>query len=242
MMGFKAALDFSGNEIAFAVVSGDGRKSYSSFTELPDRNSSKLPCILREQLAKAEVQLEEIQDWTIGIGPGSFTALRIGAAFLLGLLSRHIEPGLAQKLSNVCSPMATCEPFVSLRGVPSACGIPTQGNNVLVLYDGRKSELLSFGLRKEGDAYVPDGYQGVLSTREQLGKLQEKYDVFVTRSLDLEAVRAFSPEIAVEVSPHVDPEKLCLFPHGEWDCNPTEPLYLRPPVFVPPSAIRHFAE
>ena len=96
-----AALDFSCGELSFAAVDGDGRTLASFQVDLPGRDSSSLPVLVGDALAKAGLTYDDIGAWTVGTGPGSFTALRVAAAFVLG--AAH---GKAQ----------------TVRGIPSACG------------------------------------------------------------------------------------------------------------------------
>ena len=220
----KAALDFSGSEISFAVVDDGGATVASCLADLPGRDSSTLPILVGEALKKAGLGYDAIDFWTVGTGPGSFTALRVAAAFVLGLVQGHDKP---------------------VRGLPSACGFEGEkpfGERVLVLYDGRKRELLGFGLKRDGRFWLPDGFQGVLETPDKLEAVRASYDTFTARPCDLDAVRAFAPTLPVDPAPHVNASVLASIPGGLCDMQPTDLIYLRPPVFVDPKPIRTFPE
>ena len=217
-----AALDFSCSELSFAVVQPDGRTLASFQVDLPGRDSSSLPVLVGEALAKAGLTYDDIAMWTVGTGPGSFTALRVAAAFVLG--AAH---GKKQ----------------TVRGIPSACGFEGEtpfGERVLVLYDGRTHELLGFGLKHSGAFWIPDGWQGVLETPDKLAALRGSYDTFTAGPHDLEAVRLFEPSLPVVPSPHVNASILASIPPGICDMPPTDLIYLRPAVFVDPKPIRTF--
>ena len=217
-----AALDFSCSELSFAVVQPDGRTLASFQIDLPGRDSSSLPILVGEALAKAGLAYDDIGAWTVGTGPGSFTALRVAAAFVLGAAQGKNQ---------------------TVRGIPSACGFEGEtpfGERVLVLYDGRKHELLGFGLKHSGGFWIPDGWQGVLENPDKLAALRGSYDTFTASPHDIEAVRLFDPALPVVLSPHVNASVLASIPPGVCDMPPTELIYLRPAVFVDPKPIRTF--
>ena len=217
-----AALDFSCSELSFAVVDDGGRTVASFQVDLPGRDSSSLPDLVGDALKKAGLTYDDLASWTVGTGPGSFTALRVAAAFVLGAVHGKKQ---------------------TVRGIPSACGFEGEtpfGERVLALYDGRKHELLGFGLKRHGSFWIPDGYQGVLETPDKLADLRGSYDTFTTGPHDLEAVRLFEPSLPVVLSPHVNAAVLASIPPGLCDMPPTELIYLRPAVFVDPKPIRTF--
>ena len=96
-----AALDFSCGELSFAAVHPCGHAAASFRVDLPGRDSSSLPILVGNALAEAGFTYDDIDTWTVGTGPGSFTALRVAAAFVLG----------ASRGRNQ-----------TVRGIPSACG------------------------------------------------------------------------------------------------------------------------
>ena len=217
-----AALDFSCGELSFAAVYPCGHAAASFQVDLPGRDSSSLPILVGNALTEAGFTYDDIDTWTVGTGPGSFTALRVASAFVLG----------ASRGKNQ-----------TVRGIPSACGFEGEtsfGDRVLVLYDGRKHELLGFGLKLDGCCWIPDGWQGVLDSPDKLNELRGSYDTFTASPHDIEAVRLFDPSLPVVLSPHVNAATLANIPPGICDMPPTELIYLRPAVFVDPKPIRTF--
>ena len=217
-----AALDFSCGELSFAAVYPCGHPVASFQVDLPGRDSSSLLVLVGDALKNAGITYDDIGTWTVGTGPGSFTALRVAAAFVLGAAHGKDK---------------------TVRGIPSACGFEGEtpfGDRVLVLYDGRKHELLGFGLKRDACFWIPDGWQGVLETPDKLAALRGSYDTFTASPNDLEAVRLFDPALPVVLSPHVNAAVLASIPPGVCDMPPTELIYLRPAVFVDPKPIRTF--
>ena len=199
-----AALDFSCGELSFAVVDDGGRTAASFQVDLPGRDSSSLPVLVGETLEKVGLDYGGIGAWTVGTGPGSFTALRVAAAFVLGAAQGRNQ---------------------TVRGIPSACGFEGKtpfGERVLVLYDGRKHELLGFGLKRSGAFWIPDGWQGVLETTDKLAALRDSYDTFTASPHDVGAVRLFDPSLPLDPSPHVNASVLASIPPGICDMPPTE--------------------
>ena len=68
-----AALDFSCGELSFAAVYPCGNPVASFQVDLPGRDSSSLPILVGNALAEAGFTYDDIDTWTVGTGPGSFT-------------------------------------------------------------------------------------------------------------------------------------------------------------------------
>ena len=215
----RVALDYSGDEIAVAAVDETGRLLAERRAKVFGRSSAKLPAIVQDALSAADMDFSDVGEWIVGVGPGSFTALRVAAAFALG---------------------ATHGTSIPVRGIPSACGLcgGLTEERALALYDGRKGELLAFGLRRADGFYVPDGFQGVLTKREELDP--SRWDAFVVRDADCGAAHAFAPDCELHVAQGVDVATLARMPKELCNCKPTEPIYLRPAVFVDPRPLRTF--
>ena len=56
-----------------------------SFYENPQEAATALPRMLQELMAKGGLSLEQIDGVVIGVGPGSFTGIKIGLSFAYGL-------------------------------------------------------------------------------------------------------------------------------------------------------------
>lgn len=78
------SLDTSTLTTSLALVH-DGRAVESVRLEPPRRQSDVLPKAIDELLRRHGVQLGALDGFTVGLGPGSFTGLRIGLATLKGL-------------------------------------------------------------------------------------------------------------------------------------------------------------
>jgi tRNA threonylcarbamoyladenosine biosynthesis protein TsaB len=78
-------LDCSTLTLSLALVARDGRVLEALQRGPPSRQSDVLPSLITELLARAGVELQSLDGFVTGLGPGSFTGLRIGLATLKGL-------------------------------------------------------------------------------------------------------------------------------------------------------------
>ncbi len=216
----KAGLDYSWKEASFAVADPSGRILLDEFLEFPPRNASGLPGWIEQLLGRHGLTLRDISEWSVGTGPGSFTGLRVAASFVLGL---------------------TFGKPVRRRGVSTASAIAGSLNlessvrRVMVLFDGRREELLAFGLERDGDSFKPSGFHAVLD-RNSLAPLRE-YDAFASLEKDAEKVREIAGPGTVRflhTVPHVSAARLITYSQEDFTMPLTAPVYLRPAVFVEP--------
>jgi len=77
------AIDTSGSYCSVALSSNQGCVNVSSNTA--NDHFERLPGIVSEALKRASLSAEAVKEIRIGLGPGSFTGLRIGMSFAKGL-------------------------------------------------------------------------------------------------------------------------------------------------------------
>ncbi len=79
------ALDTSTLTLSLALVAPDGRV-VEHFVEGPPRKASEqLPSAIEALLQRHQLKWSDVTGFVVGLGPGSFTGLRIGAASVKGL-------------------------------------------------------------------------------------------------------------------------------------------------------------
>ncbi len=217
---YKAGFDYSWQEASFALSDAAGSILLEEHQEFPPRNASGLPGWLEGILAKKGLNLNDISEWSVGSGPGSFTGLRVAAAFVLGLSFRR---------------------DVRKRGVSTAgamadsLNLPESVTRVLVLFDGRRDELLGFGLERRNGTFAPSGFHEVLNA-ETLAPLAE-YDVLIALDKDAARVQEIAGRMAegkLRTVPHVMASRLIFNQPDDFSVPLTAPVYLRPAVFVEP--------
>ncbi len=215
----RAALDFSWNEASIALADEHDRVLFTEKIMLNGHDASALPERLEQAAAHAGTPLSGITEWSVGTGPGGFTGLRVAAALVSGLTYGH--------------------PEIKVRGVPSAAGLIRSafaGNfpqKAVALFDGRRSEILAYGMELKDGSYQPDGFTAVL---QKPGELAIVLDGARAAALekDRAALSRFAPELAEMVSytPSIQAEELIFNDPRNFSASPTELIYLRAAVFV----------
>jgi tRNA threonylcarbamoyl adenosine modification protein YeaZ len=223
----QAAIDTS-HGISLAIAE-DGQLVASASAPYERRASeATLAPWIRERLREQGLSPSRVVKWTVGTGPGSFTGLRCGAAFVAGICMQSA---------------ARC------RGLPSSLAVAMQTHDrhperarILAVSDGRRGQLVVTGYRIEGGAVLADGEAHLLTP----GRLSETLGDAVVGFVESKALRqlvSVLPEAALAGHGHVAAEKLLDPPGWEWPAEvelgkTPEPVYVRPPVFVDPAPSR----
>lgn len=113
------------------------------------RDASGIPDFIASELAKLNYALNDVNFWTFGAGPGSFTFLRVAAALGAGWAAGN------SKISFRCLPGA----LAFARALQVA-----EGEKVGVIYDGRNKELLCFVVAMQEGKLVPTGEELILDS------------------------------------------------------------------------------
>jgi len=215
----RAGFDYSWSEASFALADEKGTVLLEDHILLPPRNASGLPSWMEACLAKQNAHFTDITEWSVGIGPGSFTGLRLASSFVMGLTFRHGG--------------------VRSRGVSTAAALAMSASicapRVLALFDGRRDELLAFGLRREDAYYVPDGCHKVIGADSI--SLLDAYDALVCLAKDEAQIRKIAGDANAEklhCSEHLKASNLISASPGDFSTTLKDLVYLRPAVFVEP--------
>lgn len=224
MTQYSAGFDFGSSSASFAVLKDDC-VLFDREIPLPARNASGLPQFMNDILKEFDLTFDDITSWSVGAGPGSFTGLRIAAAFVSGLAFRRGH--------------------IRTRGVSSAVALGktvfTPEKPVMILYDGRKGELLGFGLKPAADGeFEEDGFQTVIRCDADLINMCSTYHAFAALQTDKEAVRNVCPDSIdrIQFAERLLAANLASWRKEDYSRPMTELTYLRPAVFVPPSEVR----
>ena len=217
--GYSAALDFSGPEAAFAVADPAGSIIINAYSPMRGRDSSSLSPWMLSLLHEKKLELTDISRWTVGSGPGSFTGLRLAAAFVSGLTFN--------RENIVCRCVPTAQ-------VIAEAALPQPGDRIAVLHDGRNQELLLFGTVCGDDGRCrPTDDVKVLNADSPK---PDEYDRFAAPERDLAAIEQYlGTNIIEKTTPVLHPpvDRLLSAP-GEWDNDLTKLVYIRPAAFVKP--------
>lgn len=220
----RAGLDFSGAGLTFAVLDGE-KVLLDEFIPTEGRKTSDLPVQVSDLLSRKGLSFDDVTEWSAGAGPGSFTGLRLAAAFILGLTFGRNE--------------------VRTRCVSTAAMIAANSGSdaakILVFFDGRKNELIAFGLEKIDSGYREDGFSAIIANPDQAQEAMTGYGDAAAFARDHDAVRAALGAVYAENVRRVN--RLSAVPLVRFEPeNFTRPLtdlvYLRPAVFVEAKKIR----
>lgn len=174
---------------------------------------------MEECLKKHGAVFNDITEWSVGIGPGSFTGLRLASSFVMGLAFRR---------ENVrCRGISTASALAATAGL--------EAQRVLALFDGRRDELLAFGLGNRNGSYEPDSFHAVLG-KDSLNVLSD-FEAFVCLAKDEAQIRRIAGGAVEEkLNPveHLKASKLILASPGDFNTTLKDLVYLRPAVFVEP--------
>ena len=130
------AIDTSGAYCSVAIRAGSKDVVHRESDGAGD-HFERLPDLVREVLREARIAPEELSEVRIGLGPGSFTGLRIGTSFAKGLAAaRHIP------LVGVSSFAGMAHAAADLYHLPP-------GTHVIVISDARREELFLATYRVE---------------------------------------------------------------------------------------------
>ena len=217
----KACLDTS-TSIASFVLLKDGEQILT-LSEECHKGASKLLPFINEKVQAAGVKINEINHWKIGVGPGSFTGMRVGIAYIKGICyaSGATFEGVNSGYGFLFT-LADQKPALE---------------KVTVLHDGRRQEVICNTFEKLDGAWQEKGTEVVA-----IVDLAERFDdlgAFVSNmSPDLfpEALRDSISFVDVLNAGYFDkvsdPVDMTM---DDMDSS-CEPIYVRPPVFVNPSS------
>ena len=224
MAEFQAAIDLSGNAARMCIADAGGNVLRSGILPMKRRESAHLAEFAAGEIANCGGTLGDIKFWSVGIGPGSFTGMRLAAALVAGLTHG--------------------DSTVKTRGVPTAIAISMaagkkmqENSKIAVLFDGRNHEVLVYCVvRKNG---VDEGCsEGTVLNREQAEKFfaENEFDLICGQSHEAEAIKAILPEEAIKELKTVEDFDLSslLKSSKEFDNNLRDLIYIRPAVFTKP--------
>jgi tRNA threonylcarbamoyl adenosine modification protein YeaZ len=218
-----AALDTAGSQATFALADSASGELLAADHEIAlGRRSAGLLDRVLGMIAGLGAGLEDVHAWSIGMGPGSFTGIRVGAAMVKG----------------ICQGTGA-----AYRGLPSSLGMvigagEADGGEIAALSDGRRGQVLVSRYCWQ-DGVASAAAKPCVMKLAELVELPMRFVLLasdpIVESLP-ELVRGRST-----VLPYADAANL-LAPKGwPWPAcaeASTEPVYVRPPVFVPPTPAR----
>ncbi|MBC8104809.1 MAG: tRNA (adenosine(37)-N6)-threonylcarbamoyltransferase complex dimerization subunit type 1 TsaB [Cytophagales bacterium] len=132
------ALDTSGDLCSVALFDGDQERATYTFRH-ERRLSERLPGIIEFVLEDGGSALREVEALAVGLGPGSFTGVRIGVT-----MAKAFAWAMEKPLVGVSSLQAVALPFFGLPRLVIATVTPTRrGEVVAAFYHGSDEDALA---------------------------------------------------------------------------------------------------
>lgn len=217
-----AAIDVSGPEASFALtIDNNPCPVFTEYRPMRGRTAAALPEWLIATLTKHGFELHQINRWTIGSGPGSFTGLRMTASLVAGLTFNR------KHIMSRCLPtaLAMVADFHSPVGTATAC-----------LFDGRNQELLLYGVTSLADTVAPSGTSSVISAENAAEALQG-YSRIVSFARDRDAIALLLPSELAEQVCYIEQLPIAAMlriTSDNWNNDLTDLVYIRQAVFTQP--------
>lgn len=164
---YLSAIDMCGPYCSWAIATDNGSKILDSFSvNLKGRNNSIFFNLFFTKLQKLNIELNKINVWYLGVGPGSFTGLRIARAFVSGISFNNDNI----KVIHVSSIMPIAAKINPKRKERVAVLFPGISNSALLCSISNINGKLSF-------------QESILVKGDKLTELVEKYDYLTTLSM-----------------------------------------------------------
>jgi tRNA threonylcarbamoyl adenosine modification protein YeaZ len=183
------------------------------------RTSSRLTTWIQKLLTEFNINIQDINHWTVGSGPGSFTGMRMAAALVEGLaFNKH-------DLKTRCVPTA----------LALASELDTEsGEHIAVIFDGRNREILIYGAENQNGNIISAGIEKVLNAEQApLFFSDNNFSHFTAFANDKQAIENIVPaEIVdkIDFVEHLPVANLIFSKNKDYDCNLTDLVYIRPAV------------
>lgn len=219
----RAGFDYSWAEASFACIDEEGKVIFDENIALPPRNASSLPVWMEQCLASHNRNFDDIGEWSVGNGPGSFTGLRLASAFVMGRSFRK------ENIARRAVPTAAAMAHTAFRAEE------VSGKKVAALFDGRRDEILLYGMEEKNGSFLPGKENGVLSAADL--SMLSSFDAFVALERDREQIESVTNgalQNQIVYIGHIKAAFLILNEPGDFSRPLTELVYLRPAVFVDP--------
>jgi tRNA A37 threonylcarbamoyladenosine modification protein TsaB len=218
---YSAAIDLSGKAAGFALAETDsGKILISEDKAMRGRSSAGLSSWILSLLKEQDVKIADVNRWTVGSGPGSFTGMRLVAALVTGITMHQHDA------KSRCVPTA-----VALAGAVNT----EKGDTIATLFDGRNKEVLLFELENQNGELVPTGVTEVLNqeSAEDLFPRKNYNKIIALESDSVNIENVLSSKIFANIQWMETPafEKLVECEYKEFDNDLTDLVYIRPAVF-----------
>ena len=218
---YEAAIDPAPDRIGLALADS-GRVLVKRHIPMRARDAARLADWVATVFAEVNVTVDQVRRWSVGAGPGSFTALRQVAALVSGWTFGRPE------VETRCVPGAAA---LASGGFPH----PEAGLKVLTVYDGRNSELLYYEIEFVDHSWVSTVRIGIMNAAAVSEHRAELAGcALVGYECGRQALeRLLPPELKLRTLESGDPVALLDNRAYPFDGDLTKLVYIRPAVYLP---------
>lgn len=198
------------------------------FTSSGRQNDSELIPWLLQCLQRLDLTPNDVDQWSCGIGPGSYSGIRVGISWVKGICLASQKPYRGISGSYACASAITEQ--------------QPQAQRIAILHDGRRRQLIISAFTKHN--------QQLVAEEPQVYDLQDAIPLLE----NMDAIGTIQEETIAPLLPEAITQKLIAFPVVpaayllnatipfastiEEQDNSCEPIYVRPAVFVNPKEVR----
>ena len=144
------------SEVLSIALSDDREVIVEENHKLDRRHSSLLVPKIKEMLKGVGLSIDSVEAFVIGLGPGSFTGLRIGVSTVKGL-------GIAKK-----------RPCIGVPSIDALALNVDKGPDIIVpLIDAKRQQVYSAIYKKEGDRIVRKSKYLLLTVDKLINKIKQ---------------------------------------------------------------------
>jgi tRNA threonylcarbamoyladenosine biosynthesis protein TsaB len=163
-MSLILGIDTSSIELSMGLVR-DGKPVLSCSRYVRNSHAEQISRLMRYVLESSGITVHDITHAAIAVGPGSFTGLRIGIAFLKGFFFEHDTPVL---------PLSSLEVL--------AASYPCTDTRIIPVIDARGQKVFSSLFKRHGDSLTRLSVDRILSL-QQFSISYKKNDILILDTL-----------------------------------------------------------
>ena len=215
-----AAIDSSSSDASFAVSDKSTGEIILSLNQMPcGRKSAALFPTIIDALKSKGIEVNNIEHWFVGVGPGSFTGLRVGASLVKGI---------------VTSTGANYQGFESSL-LMAQQALNANATTYTVLHDGRHNEMLFTNYTNTEGGLKAETEAAAIKISELDSMDTDTFVILKTdRALELLSETILSKTIILD---YIDATKvfdlgLSLIVDNSEQEDSMQPVYVRPAVHI----------
>jgi tRNA threonylcarbamoyl adenosine modification protein YeaZ len=227
MTSYRLMIDTSifGAAVGIGMI-GNERIDYVEVSENIADSASQLPGMVERSLAKVGASFGSLQEIVVSRGPGSFTGIRVGLAYALGLKSGLTSNLGGTRLAGVSSMLILASSEAQKRAKAVALYLPsTKTTGYLALSDGNATDILAIDILGTSWSKLNLGVKVQNADQISIGPWACLSDPVFARPED--NLEVWQPRVAASNAVVEMGRIAASWTDRDWQAQETSPLYLR---------------